>query len=1023
MPTRTSTSGSELFIVDNSNEDWKVLRYLHDWCELSRAIDIATGYFEIGSLLALKGEWQKVDQIRILMGDEVSLRTRDAFAQGLAKVKGKLDGSIEQEKRKNDFLDGVQAIVDAIRSGKILCRVYKKDKFHAKAYITHARKEVIGSAALVGSSNFTFPGITKNLELNVKIEGQPVKVLHEWFEEHWAEAEDVTPDILKVFERHTQDFTPFEVYAKALFEYYSGHEMTVGEWELEKSKIYPMLDSYQREGYRALMKIAERHRGAFLCDGVGLGKTFVGMMVIERLLFDRKNVALIVPKSARKPVWEEELQRHLPDAYGDFSHLAIYNHTDLLREGEFEEKIAKIARVVDAFVIDEAHHFRNQASARYRRLYDIIGENKQVFLLTATPINNKLLDLQHLIELFSREDKGFFQDIGIHSLAGHFRKLEKALKTILGESLFESGEITIKDAEEVLSKDDLFRAMVVQRSRAYVKKSQEQVRARDILFPERQAPEVVPYSITKTYGKLLDLIEQATHKQHPLLTLAPYYPLFYWRGKEEDIEPLERGRQKQVVGLIRTQLLKRFESSAMAFQSTCEDLLHRLLAFVQVHDERTSERWKAGHIELVERMELHYNERLLDAGRDPEEDAFLEDAMEDVVPLDPKEYKVAEIIRDTLPDLDLLAQFLHELADFSPKSDDKLKSLINLLKKTAPANKHKVLIFSEYMATARYLAKQVAAAGIKPLVEVDSASKSDRGAVIRAFAPYYNHLSSKELADRGIEETRVLISTDVLAEGLNLQDCTCVINYDIHWNPVRLMQRIGRVDRRLDKTIENRIVRDNPDTEEVRGKVWIWNFLPPDELDRLLNLYSKVSKKTLRISKVFGIEGKKLIKPDDDYDALKDFSHSYEGDVTSTQEMFLAYQKLLKAHPDLEERLKDLPLRVFSGKAHLTENAQAVFFCYTVPVHLAEADIWTTDEGDCRWYLYDFASEKIIEDPTAMMGLIQSNQRTPRRTKIARQTLTEVRVNVDKHIKNTYLKSVQAPPGIAPVLKCWMELN
>lgn len=205
MPKRVSKTGSELFIVDNSDEDWKVCRYLHDWCQISRAIDVATGYFEIGSLLAFQDEWQKVDRIRILMGDEVSLRTKNAFAAGLKKATHSLDASLEAEKQKNDFLVGVPAIVEAIRSGKITCRVYRKDKFHAKAYITHARLEVIGSSALVGSSNFTCPGLTENIELNVQITGQPVNVLQEWYEEHWAEAEEVTPEILRTIERHTRE--------------------------------------------------------------------------------------------------------------------------------------------------------------------------------------------------------------------------------------------------------------------------------------------------------------------------------------------------------------------------------------------------------------------------------------------------------------------------------------------------------------------------------------------------------------------------------------------------------------------------------------------------------------------------------------------------------------------------------------------------------------------------------------------------------------------------------------------------
>jgi len=140
MPKREShKAGSELFIVDNSADEWKALRYLSDWCQLSKSIDIATGYFEIGALLALGDEWQKVDHIRILMGDEVSKRTKRAFEAGLQEIALRLGRSIEQEKEKNHFLIGVPAIVDAIQSGKIECRVYRKDKFHAKAYITHAR--------------------------------------------------------------------------------------------------------------------------------------------------------------------------------------------------------------------------------------------------------------------------------------------------------------------------------------------------------------------------------------------------------------------------------------------------------------------------------------------------------------------------------------------------------------------------------------------------------------------------------------------------------------------------------------------------------------------------------------------------------------------------------------------------------------------------------------------------------------------------------------------------------------------
>ena len=188
MSTKT---GNDLFIVDNSDDDWKVLSYLAEWSEISSRFDIATGYFEIGSLLALDGKWQKLDQIRILMGDEVTRRTQRALIDGTARVKGQPDDSIEREKLTNDFLLGVPAIVEALASGKIMCRIYTKKKFHAKAYITHSKLAVVGSSALVGSSNFTFPGLTGNVELNVQLRRE-VEELQQWYEAHWNDAEDVS---------------------------------------------------------------------------------------------------------------------------------------------------------------------------------------------------------------------------------------------------------------------------------------------------------------------------------------------------------------------------------------------------------------------------------------------------------------------------------------------------------------------------------------------------------------------------------------------------------------------------------------------------------------------------------------------------------------------------------------------------------------------------------------------------------------------------------------------------------------
>ena len=517
MPTKTSPTGSELFIVDNSDDDWKVVRYLHDWCQLSKRIDVATGYFEIGALLALKGEWQKVDEIRILLGDDVSLRTRSAFERGLAGMAQTLDASIEAEKEKNDFLQGVPAIVDGIRSGKIKCRVYRKDKFHAKAYITHARLDVEGSAALVGSSNLTFPGITQNIELNVQITGRPVRVLQEWYEEHWDRAEDVTAEVLRVVERHVAEHPPFDVYARSLLALLEDDEVTAGEWERRHSAIYPLLAQYQRNAYGTLLKRGGLHGGAFLCDGVGLGKTYVGLGLIERLVeHDRKRVALFVPKAAVDAVWRTALERHLPDLIHGGEGFKLFSHTDLTRSGDIQKELDFVRRRYDAVVIDEAHHFRNlgtkgdkpgQRRSRYWRMHDLC-EDKEVYLLTATPVNNRLTDFQHMAELFTRNEPDHFAHLGVHSLAGPH---PQARPRSCGHSTAYDEEIDVREARGRSCQDDpLFQSN--SSSSAAARTSSESLRgdrARRASSPNACRRALGEYKLRKiVYGRLLDKIEQ-----------------------------------------------------------------------------------------------------------------------------------------------------------------------------------------------------------------------------------------------------------------------------------------------------------------------------------------------------------------------------------------------------------------------------------------------------------------------------------------------------------------------------------
>ena len=1052
----SSKSGSELFIVDNSDADWKVRSYLADWCDLSRAIDIATGYFEIGALLSLKEQWQKVDKIRILMGDEVSLKTKRAFADGLRKVAARLDGSLESEKAQNDFLAGVPAIVEGIRAGKIECRVYRRDKFHAKCYLTHGRAAVVGSFGLVGSSNFTFPGLCDNVELNVQIRGGDVRLLQEWYERHWQDAEDVTPEILRTLERHIQTRKPFEIWFKALDEYYRGRELEPDVWDKEQSKTFPLLSKYQQDAYKNLLKIAGLNGGAFLCDGVGLGKTFVGLMLIERLVYkDAKQVVLFAPKAAREDVWERVLERHLPEFRSGFVNLVIYNHTDLRRQGRWPREMELTLLHADVVIIDEAHHFRNpgikgegiKEPSRYRKLQEYLhaGDRpKRLFLLTATPVNNSIHDFRHMVELFTHGDDAYFskdaRNLGIHNLRAHFVHLEKRILGRLPKSqqLDLTLESELVETEHALRTDPVFAALVVQRSRAYVKRSQQQQGVTTALFPERQPPARVDYSLKATYGALLESVRKAFHKEKPLFVLGIYYPLAYWKGDREhpNYKSFDEGRQKQVVTLIRTLFLKRFESSARAFEGSCWRLLQKLFAWVTVHcesehNQRRLERWKLKHAEIIGYIHAHQQELWPEEAEEDQAEEFLsEDILNAVEKLNPDEFKVDEILDDTFDDLDQLAEFLAEVAKVKPERDDKLKALIKLLKTDAVLKKQKVILFTEFADTARYLEQELGKAGLEGICRIDGGStQKQRSDVIRRFSPYYNESDSDELAAEGKTGIRLLIATDVLAEGLNLQDATRLINYDLHWNPVRLMQRIGRVDRRMSETTEARIVADHPDQKKLRGTIAFWNFLPPDELDELLRLFQRVTHKTLVISRTLGIEGRKLLTPDDEFDPVKELNEVCDGTLSETEQLRLEYNQLVRDHPDLAAALPGLPLKAFSGKASPRAGARAVFFCFRIPrpdPALIDAESgqprWSDSAGFTVWACHDLAGKQVLTEPAAIAQLIRSTPETPRSCVLDHALLSEIRRKAEKQVTGDILRPLQAPVGITPILKCWMEL-
>lgn len=996
----------------------------------SNELDIATGTFEIGAFLLLEETWQHLNAVRILIGSETTSRTREQLVEALRKVTHE---SVESEKEKGDsvFLDRLASVRSAIRDGKIQIRVY--DSLHAKLSLMRSHIQPSSTFAIQGSSNFTQAGLTKNVELNSLVtDSTQIARFRHWYDARWAEASDVHPEILGVIEPHLRRYRPFTVYAKALHSYFAGREKPADEWEENESVIYRMLSQYQKDGYHRALQIAEKWNGSLICDGVGSGKTYIGLMLLERALRDDKRVLLLAPKSVAESVWEPLVPHYLVDRYGPRFHelYHIKRHTDLGREdGIDKQELEYFRKHKDVIIIDEAHHFRNPGSNRGKLLM-ALAKCKKLYLLTATPINNSIEDISHLINYFAQQDRKHFAQIGIHDFRLHFREIEKHFD----DNVDVEEQILLR--EEEIRQDPVLKHVLVQRSRKYIKDAEEQA-GRDILFPARTIYPIVEYSLREVYANLYQELQIAFNRQDPFLTLAVYNTAKYHRNPERQMEH----RQTQVIGLIRTLLLKRLESSWKSFEVSVEKLLVKMAATLRRYASGRFDEWAGTNRRWWQVVQDHVSERLRedseDGSRPVADPENLQDQIErnpdeeenDIVSVgtlkdfDPSEHNLDNFLDDVVKDMEFLTQLLSGIycrfyADqFAQEpdaaKDDKLRQLLGLLKEYPD---EKFIVFTEFSDTARYLYSQLRNFGFHHVEQIDSQRKVNREDVVKRFSPYYNGESAPPA-----RPIRILITTDVLAEGLNLQDASRVINYDLHWNPVRLMQRIGRLDRRLNPDIEVQLNRTNPE-------VHVWNFLPPQELEDLIKIRRRVDGKILRINRTLGIEGQ-FVSPDDADETLQLFNERYEGTESVEELMNLERQRIAEAKPSLWRRVEDLPLRIFSGKRASEEppplvdrngepispnrtGAKGVFCCYQMP-----------ESGEIRWYFYNSDTDEVVTDLEGIWPEVRCSDNASRYAVSGQQVVKKARRQIERYIERTYLLSIQAPLGTKLKLIAWLEVS
>lgn len=792
---------------------------------------IATAFFTLEGFRLLADDLEQVSAVRLLLGaepePEFALPGRkpgDPPPERLAerRVRESISGLEQGLARHRDRLpfdaatfSVIERLVRFLRRDGVDVRRYEKQFLHAKAFDFRMRE----GGLLVGSSNLTGAGLKHGLELNLGHYEDPlVGRVEQWFDELWGEAGPF--DLAALYERLLAEFPPYLVFLRVLFELY-GAEL---EEEAAGGEGIPLTE-FQRHGVWRALKLLERHHGVLIADGVGLGKTYTAGEIMRLYAGRRQRVLLICPAQLRGSTWKPFLSEHqLFCEAVSYEELAMDRHLG----GEYK----KLDREIEEYalvVIDEAHNYRRPTAPKragvLRRL--LAGQRRDLVLLTATPVNNSLLDLQHLLEYFLRQDAALASR-GVPSLRGVFQ------------------EAMQQDPYD-LHPDQLFSvidATTVKRTRRFIRNHYEgdQIPAGPggapipIRFPTPVACKL-EYDLEEALPGIFDRIEAALMppEGEPRLKLARYMPDEYLA----DGSGTKTGRA--LVGLIRSGLLKRFESSAYAFR-------------------RTMERMVAEHVTFLETLDRGFiaMKRVLAeiAGADDVEE--VEELLASSDQVRPAAgYEVEKLRRDVAADLAVLQELQAEVAKGDARPDPKIERLVEALRSFArqaaeeatdaedEQDKRKVLIFSFYEDTVDWVTEQLERA-----IEADPDLAVYRGRIAAVGGQESKHGVSRTQALEGFapkttgagadQEDRydILVSTDVLAEGMNLQQCRHIVNYDLPWNPMRLVQRHGRVDR-----INSR-----------HRRVFLDTFFPDRQLDRLLELEARVLHKLAQAAASVGVE-------------------------------------------------------------------------------------------------------------------------------------------------------------------------
>lgn len=888
-------------------------------------LSVATGYVNLGGLRHLAAVVSANRRTRLLLGAAPGAGLGEQlpatlFERTLATLRTERDlARFPPSRARRELLE----IRSWLNRDDIEVRRYTKEFLHGKAYLFGNADDA--RAALVTSANLTNAGMWRNLELGlVHYDPHVARRALLWFDELWADAADYKDDLRELLFPEVALLSPREVYLRALL------ELLGDDTEEEARPEAVQLAAFQREGFERALGVLRKRRGVIYADGVGTGKTEVGLAFVEEYAVRRGQHALIVAPAQLVAQWRERLdQTRLPAQVVSYSRFAS---DEQLADAEREAKHRVLSNARDAYrlvIFDEAHTLRNPGTTWYRAMSRLLGGvRKDLVLLSATPINNGLWDLYHLVMAFARHDAAFAAD-GIASL----------------RKLFVRAGANARDPES-LDPDVLFplAAMVsVRRDRRFIEKHYPGASFPDgtpVRFP---APQLVTerYDLDAEYPGLV----AAMTERIGALTMARYRPSSYRLGDAEEHREVVLG------ALLQSAVLKRFESCWYACLLTIRRMLRAHAAFL--------EGWERGSVLGKDALRAAAKAELDETA--PSQ--WLDEALDDEFPVEPIDRYRPEFAQDVRHDRGKLREIEALLDPFDAGSDPKVRLLRRLLK---DSRSQKIVVFSTFADTIRYLGEHLpeGVSGRERIAVIGAETSPDeRTALVARFCPDTVVRPGYEPEDGEVD---LLLSNDVLSEGQNLQQAAAVISYDMPWNPQRVVQRYGRVIR----------------LKSPHREVHLSTMLPePGDLEAMLGLEITIRRKIVAAGP-YGMEVEVLDPTRDDTDAdvrayarrlaagdpgLLDEQEGASGELGLSADALRAELRRAVAEGEVE-RLRKLPWGVGAafrqGPGVPSRGAAGVFFACRVG-----------EPAGVSWSYWRYVSgEGVLSEPAQILRRIDPGE-------------------------------------------------